>query len=119
MNMAQFELSLLKIKRTMENLIDRTKMAKTKSLPKLVTMTEQHAVYLSEKTKKGEELTEEEVKIVADELIAQMALWAQKTDPHLWNKTQKEKEAEDAIKRLTEQLNQLQYPPKKWWQFWK
>ena len=111
----------------MENLADkliemhteRAKMAKTKSLPKLVTMTGQHAIYLSEKTKKGEELTEEEVKMVADELISQMALWAQKTDPHLWNKTQKEKEAEDAIKRLTEQLNQLQNPPKKWWQFWK
>jgi len=117
----------------MENLIDtaierhikakeehiKAKMAKTKSLPKLVTMTEQHAIYLSEKTKKGEELTEEEVKVVADELIAQMALWAQKTDPHLWNKTQKEKEAEDAIKRLTEQLHQLQNPPKKWYQFWR
>ena len=102
-----------------ERHIERTKMAKTKRLPKLATMTEQHAIYLSEKTKKGEELTEEEVKIVADELIAQMALWAQKTDPHLWNKTQKEKEAEDAIKRLTEQLNQLQNPPKKWYQFWK
>ena len=111
----------------MENLADklikmhteRAKMAKAKSLPKLVTMTDQHAIYLSEKTKKGEELTEEEVKVVADELIAQMALWAQKTDPHLWNKTQKEREAEDAIKRLTEQLNQLQNPPKKWYQFWK
>ena len=111
----------------MENLVDkaiekhvkRAMMAKTKSLPKLVTIAEPHAIYLSEKTKKGEELTEEEVKIVADELIAQMALWAQKTDPHLWNKTQKEKEAEDAIKRLTEQLNQLQNPPKKWYQFWK
>ena len=107
------------IDKAIERHIERAKMAKTKSLPKLATMTEQHAIYLSEKTKKGEELTEEEVKIVADELIAQMALWAQKTDPHLWNKTQKEKEAEDAIKRLTEQLNQLQNPPKKWYQFWK
>ena len=121
-----FELSLLKIKRTMANKVSKfeppTEIVERLARPdgfKLQTMTEKEAEKLALKVKAKEELTQDEINMVGDEMLAILATWAQKKNPGYWNMMMKERSSEGVIKNLEKQIEELKNPPKKWYQFWR
>ena len=86
---------------------------------KLQTMTEKESEMLALKVKANEKLTQDEINMVADEMLAMLATWAQKKNPGYWNMMMKERSSEGVIKNLEKQIEELKNPPKKWWQFWR
>lgn len=86
---------------------------------KLQVMTEKEAEMLALKVKAKEELTQDEINMVGDEMLAILATWAQKKNPGYWNMMMKERSSEGVIKNLEKQIEELKNPPKKWYQFWR
>lgn len=67
---------------------------------KLRAMTEENLKALAIKAEAKEELTEEEINMVSDEMLALLATWAQKRNPGYWSALAREREMEEKESRI-------------------